>query len=173
MTSEWTRRDTTNVLRLLKKYNRLNGPDKEISAAIEHIDRWVNDPLTLYDAKLDTDILMHLDWWCGIVEARYGIKRHTAIKWLVKQYHGKLSTKSFCAEFGNATVDSIARRLGQKAKQQKDFLSVYRRENFEPIFKEHPNADIYQITFKLLKLWREPRVETGTQMSTSASKVST
>ena len=78
---------------------------------------------------------MDLDWWCGEVEARYGMKRHTAITWLVKQYHDKLSTKSFCAEFGNATVDSIARRLGQKAKQKKDVLSVYRRENYEPILK--------------------------------------
>ena len=53
----WTRRDTTNLIRLLKKYNRLNGPDEEIPAAIECIDRRENDPLNLYSGKLDDDIL--------------------------------------------------------------------------------------------------------------------
>ena len=53
------------------------------------------------------------------------MKRHTAITWLVKQYHDRLSTKAFCAEFGNASVDSIARRLG-KAKQNTNVLRVRR-----------------------------------------------
>jgi hypothetical protein len=166
----WTRRDTTNVLRLLKKYNRLNGPDKEISAAIEHIDMWGNNP---FDSKRDDDMLLHLDWWCKIVEARYGMKRHTAITWLVKQYHDRLRTKAFCAKFGNASVDSIVRRLESKAKYQGH--TTHDREKRETILNENRDADIYQLTFKLLKLWKEPQghVETGTQLSTSTSKMST
>jgi hypothetical protein len=103
------------------------------------------------------------------------MKRHTAITWLVKQYHDKLSKKSFCAKFGNASVDSIVRRLGIKAKYEGHWSSDDElREKYESILKNR-DADIYQLTFKLLKLWKEPpdRVEAGAQKSTSASKMST
>jgi hypothetical protein len=170
MKSSWTRRDTTNVLRLLKKYNRLYGPYHNILSAIGDIE------FDQSGRKRDDDMLRHLDWWCKMVEARYGMKRRTAITWLVKQYHDRLSTKAFCAKFGNASVDSIVRRLGSKAKYEGHYSTdKYEAILNEDILNEVLDADIYQLTFKRLELWKEPpgHVETGTQMSTSASKVST
>ena len=157
----WTRRKTTDLLRLLKEYNRTlekrSGEPKtgnDISTAIDFIEFIEN----AFDGDRDELILTHLAWWCERVEARYGMKRHTAIKWLVQKYYDGENIKLFRNRFGSGSVDSIARRLGLKAKHQGDSCPAKRREEYAALLKEDTGAaaDIYQLTFKILKLWKEP-----------------
>ena len=118
------------------------------------------DPLLAWRNGLDSPwMLGRLRWWCDLVKDRYGMKQHTAITWLLQQYHDKEGDRVFSRKWG-AGVDSTARRLGQKVKYHqaaapsRKFLGRRAEEEYEAALKG--DADIYQLTFKLLKLWPEP-----------------
>ena len=154
----WTRRKTTDLLRLLREYQRHYrsygiGEDddyKKIGRVITAID-FLECPTK---TNRDDYLLRHLAWWCTVVKDRYGTPRFTAIKWLVQLYHDK-EGKTFKHKWG-ASVDSVARRLDSKAKRIR-----YHKEDeveYEAALKQcAADVDIYQLTFKVLKLWREPK----------------
>jgi hypothetical protein len=157
-TNEWTRRKTTDLLRLLKEYKRNwdlpewsgvgpGNPGELIDATIRY--------LGMMESSMSRDdrMLLDLSWWCDIVRDRYGMKRHTAIKWLMQQYCDKEGVHAFTHNWG-ASVDSTARRFAQKMVYYKP---PYRQDRTQyAAALNEDGVDIYQLTFKLLKLWREP-----------------
>jgi hypothetical protein len=153
----WTRRDYTDLKRLLKKckrdyklpdYRFEDGANVEIDMAIQWLSIFGDAP----DGRVlrERRILHNLGRWCELIKDRYGMKRFTAIKWLMQQYYDKEGQNAFSRKFG-AGVDSVARRLSEKAKHYKGSWV------HEAAFREAGGGvDIYELTFKILKLWPEP-----------------
>src|ERR1700729_3123709 len=160
----WTRRKTTDLLRLLREYKRERGypdwkginsdhvPGDEFDCAIRQIE-WIESIYEESRAGRDRPMLEYLPWWCEMVRDRYGKKRHTAITWLMQQYYDKEGKQTFSRKWG-AGVDSVARRLGLKVKARQVVEPRYDKEQYAEALKK--GVDIYQLTFKVLKLWPEP-----------------
>jgi hypothetical protein len=94
-------------------------------------------------------------WWCGIAERRRGMERHTALRWFVQQCKDKEEKEIFHGIFGNAVVDSIARRLYQKAKADGMFvLADGRHEELgRAWFEGIEDNDLYELAWKALSRW--------------------
>jgi hypothetical protein len=112
----------------------------------------------------DEDFILHLGPWCKLVQHHYGMKPHKAIRWLVKQYYDHVGEKkaAFNDKFGAGDPDSIARRLYHKAK---DFNAVFDEHGWTEEFSikcdaavKEAGADLYKLTFEMLRLWPEPSV---------------
>jgi hypothetical protein len=169
----WTQRNYTDLLRLLEKYYRevelprnrtveelyraqglvkpsekLDDEDNPIKHAMDYL-KFMEDKPTV-----DHYLLKGLNWWCDVVKDRYGKERFSAITWLVKQYYDKEGGAAFRRDFG-ANVDSVARRLFQKAKYYKDDARMMAERG--AALSQAGDADMYELTFKILYLWREPR----------------
>jgi hypothetical protein len=164
----WTRRKTLDLLRLLKEYKRTRHlpdwkgwaapeePMGEVAHTIWTIE-FMEDEGEFRGRDRDKDILPALQWWCEIVRDRYGMKRHTAIKWLMQQYYDKEGNQIFSRNWG-ATVDSAARRLSQKMKYHEGIDHHDRdkyAEKYAAALKEEA-GDINQLMSKLLDLFPEP-----------------
>jgi hypothetical protein len=105
----------------------------------------------------DHALIVPLMWWCGIAERDHGMERHTALCWFVQQCEDKEEKKIFRGVFGNATVDSIARRLYQKAKADGMFvLAGSRHEELKQAwFEGIEDNDLYELAWKALTRWTD------------------
>ena len=113
----WTSRKHRDLMRLLGEYCREH-PDTATGDAwytvLSHL--WLATPDHEKIREEDYDLITPLVWWCGVMERRHGMRRHTALRWFVQQSYNKEERAVFRRRFGSGTVDSIARRLYQKAK---------------------------------------------------------
>ena len=103
----------------------------------------------------DDALIVPLMWWLGIAERRHGMDRHTALRWFVQQCKDKEEKEMFDGIFGNAIVDSIARRLYQKAKEDGMFaLADSRHEELGRVsFEGIEDDNLYELAWKALSRW--------------------
>jgi len=113
--------------------------------------------------EADNTFLLDLFPWYHIVQHHYGMEPHKATRWLVQQYYDYAGEEkaAFYDKFGGGTNDSIARRLYQKAKNFSELTAQEPDEKFidecDAAVKE-AGADLYKLTFKMLRIWPEPSV---------------
>jgi hypothetical protein len=151
----WTSRKHRDLMRLLGEYCREH-PDTATGDAwytvLSHL--WLATPE--HGKNLEDDaLIVPLMWWCGIAERHHDMERHTALRWFVQQCKDKVEKKLFRGAFGSGTVDSIARRLYQKAKADGMFvLADSRHEELgRAWFEGIEDNDLYELAWKALTRW--------------------
>jgi hypothetical protein len=121
------------------------------------------------DARIleaDDMFIVDLSPWFEAVERYFGKKPHEATRWLVRQYSDYAGEERavFCEKFGGGTDDSIARRLGRKAKEFRELTNQESTKEFKiecDAAAGEASTDLYKFTFKILQLWPEPRAYLG------------
>jgi hypothetical protein len=163
----WTDKDHRELNRLLKKGALFAAcRDPSYAALLDY----AKDMADLIDPQRQNmlfekwgSLFLRLGWWCVVAERHFGKKRHSAIRWLVKQYEDKEDPKIFARVFGGGSSDSIARRIYQKALDIGEFERNDLSSDtwsFITDLVEKAKGDLYQFTFKLARSWPEPGLST-------------
>jgi hypothetical protein len=174
----WNAKKHGELVRLLKEFLQDHtetfwlgrSSDKELlSQALSKIEKMRPDDARIRHA--DTLILSNLFIWCDTVKRHYKMEPHQAIGWLVEQYYDyakkERTMPAFRHLFGAGTVDSIARRMYQKAKKDGRKLpsSSFRKawwDNHKEQRSEcdaavlEAGGDLYKLAFEELGIYPEP-----------------
>ena len=152
----WTSRKHRDLVRLLGEFLREHSG---MTRDGKSWDRVAGDILlaTPEHGKKHKDhaFIVPLMWWCGIAKRQHSMEPHTALRWFVQRYAGKLEKKEFLSDFGSGTVDSIARRLYQKAKTDGVFVFAGDRhkELEQAWFKGIQGSELYELAMEALVRW--------------------
>ena len=168
----WNAKKHSELVRLLKEFIQEHSP----SSTSEQKELWDNALLGIRrwhpeDARIrhaDKMILFSLNIWLEVVGLRYKMKPYRAIFWLVEQYYDYAKKEKMMPAFrqtvGAGTVDSIARRIYQKAKERHELPSMKKMwsapewgSHFDTAVLE-AGGDLYKLVFEELELYPEPSV---------------
>ena len=155
----WSGKDHRELTRLLKKVALYIG-DPHVGALISIVGLHVAaeiEPRRINKFEY-LGLSLRLGQWCAMAQRYFDKERHPAIMWLVKQYEDKEDRKIFQRVFGGGTVDSIARRIYQKARDIGEFEHV--NASIVDDWAEETKGDLYNFTFKMVGYWPEPGLTT-------------
>jgi hypothetical protein len=100
--------------------------------------------------KRDETVLIPLCWWLK----KAGVKPHPGLRWFIQEFKEREGRAAFRRRFGDGTVDSIARRLYQKAKEA-HFLAA-EDSLFDSLFDAIEAPGSYELAAEALRRFNDP-----------------